>query len=525
MRADSISVDLMTTGVRHVAEQLVERGLREAFGVAGSGVSLQLITALEDLGATYYPVANESTAALIAGGVFAGAGRLAAAISIKGPGFANMLPGIVCNHLENRASITLSEAYGNDVPKFRRHKRIDQIAAGGQFFKSWATLDRVSDSLPRLLNHALEEIPGPVHLELCNAPGPAISGQLDPGTVERPMPGGVAGVLRRSRRPVVIAGSLARRRPWGQLLSSLRCPIFTTASAKGIVDERTPFSAGVYTGDGRTLAFESSILPLADCIIGLGLRNIEVVNPRSFGDRGVLLDEVTGYSEGFDGVAVCDSAAPEFVFDALRDVHWGEDAIEKAREQLCDRVAQQEWSPAICMNSLNGLSADHALVADTGNFCTVAEQCWMAGPDRPFVGSGNARYMGVGLPTGIGVALAQRSRPVIIVAGDGGIRPYFPELVLALEESLPVCMVLVSDGVFSSVVGAAPESARRSRALSIASPSWWRGAEGIGLDACRVESRTQFEEALSAWSRTRPLFIEAVFDPSEYAVIPNLLRA
>lgn len=514
----------MNSAVHELAQHLAAHGVREAFGVTGSGVSLQLIAALEECGVVYYPIAHEASAALMAGAVFWETGRLAVAISIKGPGFANMLPGIVCNHLDSRASVTISEAYGDDVPTFRRHKRIDQTGVGLSLMKGWTTLEGISRRLPGLLASAVEEVPGPVHVELCNGAGPTERAERT-GTFELSKLT-LPDILKRSRRPVVIAGSLARRRAWGTSLSSLRCPVFTTASGKGVIDERLPIAAGVYTGDGRELTAEASIVPESDCVIGLGLRNIEVVNPRPFGRRGVLIDEVTGHADGFEGTSIADPRAAELVLSELgAGLPWGEGLIDQVRKRLDEHVARQPWTPARCIETLNHQAFDYTLVVDTGAFCTVAEHCWVAAPRRTFIGSGNARFMGVGLPTAIGAALAVRSRPFIYIAGDGGIRPYLAELALAVEQSLPLCVILMSNGLYGSVMSTAPAAARNNRALQIARPSWWRAVEGMGVDACRVESLDGFDAVLSAWTRTRPLFVEAAFDADEYAVVPNLLRS
>ena len=94
-----------------------------------------------------------------------------------------------------------------------------------------------------------------------------------------------------SKRPVVILGSLATRRAWGKELARCRGPLFTTASAKGILDESSPYSAGVFTETGKELAPESHLFENADLVIGAGLRNTEVVTPHAFGAPLIILDE------------------------------------------------------------------------------------------------------------------------------------------------------------------------------------------------------------------------------------------
>ena len=78
-------------------------------------------------------------------------------------------------------------------------------------------------------------------------------------------------LLRNAKRPVVIAGALASRAGLGAALAKLNFPVFSTAAAKGIVDERAPNAAGLWTGVGLELTPEHVLLPQADLIIGIGL--------------------------------------------------------------------------------------------------------------------------------------------------------------------------------------------------------------------------------------------------------------
>ena len=49
---------------------------------------------------------------------------------------------------------------------------------------------------------------------------------------------------------MIVGASTVRNKQIGEYLRQLNIPIFTTASAKGIVDETLDCSAGVYTGVG-----------------------------------------------------------------------------------------------------------------------------------------------------------------------------------------------------------------------------------------------------------------------------------
>jgi thiamine pyrophosphate-dependent acetolactate synthase large subunit-like protein len=174
---------------------------------------------------------------------------------------------------------------------------------------------------------------------------------------------------------------------------------------------------------------------------------------------------------------------------------------------------------------LNARPPGTTLVTDTGSFCTIAEHLWRAGGRRAYLGTSNGRYMGTGIPTAIGAAVAAPGRPVVCLVGDGGVRMHPAEVRLAVAERLPVCFILMSDGRFGSVASAAgPAGAAVPRAVGVDGASWWRAFEAMGCDACRAESAATFEAALAAWAGDRPLFVEAAFEPAAYAAMTRELR-
>src|SRR3989344_2101615 len=127
--------------IAKLAEALSEQKIKWAFGVTGGGASLELITALNEKGIKYYPVAHEAAAVMMAGACSKDGITRAAAITIKGPGFANALPGILSNNYEARPAITISEAYSPATPAHKTHKRLDHFAASVVFVKAFSAVD------------------------------------------------------------------------------------------------------------------------------------------------------------------------------------------------------------------------------------------------------------------------------------------------------------------------------------------------------------------------------------------------
>lgn len=512
-----------------LASGLAAAGVRHCFGITGSGPTWRLLSSLEARGVRYHRAAHEGAAAMMAGGVIQASGLPSASLSIKGPGVANLASGVAYNHFEGIPSLSISEAYGLGTAPGRMHKRMDHARLLGGITRAVWGLPRAAAGVGDLLSTARQEVPGPVHVELAET-APEVGGVdgIEPPTRPEVRWEFLAERVRRARRPALVVGSLARRRAWGSRLASLQIPVFTTAGGRGVLDERLPQAAGVFTGDGKQLAPETWLLEQADLVIGLGLRNLEVTSAHPFRCASVLLDEASGpHAEGFAAEAWVPGAPPaafEASLDALSEFQWGLDDLQSGLRAMRDELISAGWLPARCFAVLDALAEPHALVLDTGSFCTIAEHIWRCGPRRPLAGSNNGRFMGGGIPVATGFALGAPGVPVFCAVGDGGLRMHSGELALAVERKLPLCVVYCCDGRYGSIVAGAVGAGLFSGAVTIADPSWCRIAEAMGCEADRVSSEGELESALRAWGRNGPRFIEAVFEPELYAVMTRRLR-
>lgn len=516
-----------------LARAFMEQGLLNVFGVTGGGSSWRLISALERAGACYYPASHEASAAIMAGAARRASGRPAAAIGIKGPGLANMLPGIAFNHFENVPMVSVCEAYAPSVPRFRMHKRLDHGAMLRPICKGSVSMANAPRRLPALLKLAVAEIPGPVHIDLCegeavSVPWHATAADPDDQGLGARAFEAVTSRIAQSSRPLLVVGSVAMRRDWGAFLGNVNVPILTTAAAKGAIDEQAPNALGVYTGDGGPVAPENDALRSCDLVIGLGLRNVEVLSPRSFERPTLLLDSsCAGHASGFGEDTACVALSDARIADILgmlRDRAWGAELVSRLRRRVDEVLRADEWLPAACFHALNALEYDHWLVLDTGSFCTVGEHVWRAGPGRRFFGSSNGRYMGGAIPTAIGAAAAMTGVPIFCATGDGGVRMYTADIALAVKHRLAVCFMLMSDGRYGSIACAPGALGLSGGAIDMSGHGWAASAEAIGCEAHVVGDVGKLEHAVSGWRRLGPLFLECRFPPAPYAAMTKDLR-
>lgn len=521
--------------IAQLAGQLKTHGVEKAFGVVGSGPSLRLVLTLESAGVRYYPVAHEAAAALMAGACCRFGLTRGAAITIKGPGFVNLLPAMLSNLYENRPALTISEAYPPDTPRSRAHKRAEHQILSSSLVKGFAFWDGEAGTSSALLRLAADEVAGPVHLELAAKPVSGISVANRPCPPPRPVDEAllekVIQNIRLSQRPALVLGSPAWRRLPGIRWDKAGVPVCTTAAGKGAVDETSPVAGGVVTGEIKELSPETVVLDHADLIIGIGLRNTEVILAQPYAAPLILLDFIDGdLHQGFETVlsliATDLHAAVDQLLVELARRSWGEAVIAERASRLSEALLSGKWLPAPVFQLLQAaLGPEAVLVLDTGLFCTIGETVWRSTSPRTFCGSSVGRFMGTALPTAIGVALSESAGPVVAVCGDGGLRPYLPEIRLAVEHQLPLLLVLMTDGRYGTIAAGAPPGAKDHPALMIQNPHWWPVLAAMGCAARPVASLAELDRALGEWNfRQGPLFLEMAFDPQLYQTMTEKLR-
>jgi acetolactate synthase-1/2/3 large subunit len=514
--------------IAHLAQELVRLGTRCTFGIPGEGPSLELLTELQRFGCPFHLVSHEAAGALMAGGFGRVTGIPGVCLSIKGPGFSNMLTGIASNWLDRNPVLSLSESYGPGSSPDRMHKRMAHAAMIKPVTKAYA--DNPSpDLLPRLWNLCLAEEPGPVHLD--------ISARMEQTDIEssaleaacsQALPLDIVRRLQHTRKPVVLAGALASRRSWGSKLSALNIPVFTTVAGKGVLDETLPSAVGVFTNSGGPYAPESRLLPKADLIVGLGLRTTELIDIKPLPVPLIALDELPGRVNGLGAVAEAPVNADAFLetLDFLASKEWGSAEVAETKATLGKRLALHGWLPAAAFRVVQDvLPTTTRFFLDTGNFCTIGEHTLIAYHPHQIMGSALGRSMGVALPTSVGAALALPSISVVVAVGDGGIRMYPDVITIAVRKKLPLLVLLMTDGFFSSVRQGAVKKGLAQQPLRLESSYWADVFRIFGCPAERIASCVALESALRAWDRsTGPLFLELAFDADAYLSMTEGIR-
>jgi acetolactate synthase-1/2/3 large subunit len=516
--------------IEALAGQIAARNVGHIFGIPGSGPSLVLLDALEKQGVHFHLTHFEGSAAIMAGAIGKLSGHSGVAISIKGPGLANMLPGLAACALDAFPVVSISEAYLPDTPPEIAHKRIDHEKLLAAIAKFQSGLSLKGPHFEQLAQRAESEVPGVVHLNIAAASCDeykwddiAKIKKNDSAQLER-----AERLLHQSKQPVIIAGTLATRSHWCEKLNVLSLPVFTTAAAKGAVNESLAHAAGVFTGVGGPLTTEKHILPHADLILSIGLRHTEVLAVKAFDCPSIHLDPLgADHSFGFkfDSTIKGSPMQVEALLDGLTRKQWGLDIVESARQRLNEKLEASSFLPGNVYHCVAAhFKNEVRLVLDTGNFCTIAEHAWEVPRPDLYLACGQGRYMGVGIPLGIGAAIYDSTKPTVVFTGDGGIGMYVAEIKLAVQEHLPLLIVLLTDSFLGTIRGGSLQKGFSEHPAVISQPSWVKTIAGFGVPGTRAEKVDQIEKSLADWDQKGPLFLEIPFDADEYQHMTDGIR-
>jgi acetolactate synthase-1/2/3 large subunit len=284
----------------------------------------------------------------------------------------------------------------------------------------------------------------------------------------------------------------------------------------------------VFTGVGGSLAPENHILPKADLIVAIGLRHNEVLSVKPFDCPSIQLDPLgEEYSFGFKFNCKIEGSSGqiEALLEGLAEKPWGLDIVEASRQRLNEKLDASSFLPANVYRCIAAHFKNEArVVLDTGNFCTIAEHVWEVLRPDLYLACGQGRYMGVSIPLGIGAAIYDSEKPTVVFTGDGGIGMFVSELKLAVQQQLPLLILLLTDSFLGTIRGGSLQKGLSQRPAVISQPSWIKAIEGFDLPAARVETVNQIEKSLTKWDQKGPLFLEIPFEADEYQRMTEGIR-
>ncbi len=189
-----------------------------------------------------------------------------------------------------------------------------------------------------------------------------------------------------------------------------------------------------------------------------------------------------------------------------------EDLFPTGEELTMGEVLQQ-------LNELTGGEA--IIVTDVGQHQMVACRYARFNHSRSNITSGGLGTMGFALPAAIGAKFGAPDRPVVAIAGDGGIQMTIQELGTIMQTGIDVKIIILNNR-FLGMVRQWQELFNDGRYsfVDIASPNFVTVASGYGIAGQQVSTRTDLQPALQKMLAHPGAFLLEVMVAQEHNIFP-----
>ena len=344
-------------------------------------------------------------------------------------------------------------------------------------------------------------------------------------------------LLSSSQRPVIVAGHGVRlSKAYHELqmfASAIDAPVVTTQGGKGVMDEHSPYSGGVFGSFGPDSA--NALVSEADLLIAVGTRlgaldTIEqtpaLIDPQR---QGILQIDTEPLNAAFtlptDTVIIGDAAA------VLARICTDYAAVKVSRaESATARVARAVREhdlplPSAHTSDATPLRPERVISILQDVFPRDGIVLTDAGENRIFMlrwfkSHGGGAYlmphggggMGYAVGAAFGAKLAHPDRPVMAVCGDGGFPMTMNALMNGVQERIPFVVVIFNNGSLGWAMHVTPKEKQHHYAFVDFDHA--AIARAMGCRGVRVESPDALKSALlEALSSTVPFVIDARIAP------------
>jgi len=523
----------MMTGGQAVAETLSAIGVKHVFGIV-SVHNLPIYDALSlhrDI--QVINVRHEQAAAHAADAYSRVTGELGVLLTSTGPGAVNAVPGIYeAAFVSSRVMMITGQIESRFRGKGKGflHEHEKQPEMLNTVCRSVASV-RYTEDISRELARVADDIrrgrpqPGaieiPIDLQYRTTDIEIVgSSKTERVAPDETLLDQAAEILRTAERPVIWAGGGVNISGAAQELTAfaerLGAPVVTTIEGRGSISETHPLSLGFRTD--RVSGLE--IFEEADAVLAVGTRfqnyatrvwslpmpeklvHVDV-DPEVIGRNYPTAVAVVGDAKlGLEGLLERineGNVDDQFVDRCLK--------IRASDEQAVREEIGSDHSQIVSIIR-RLLPEDSPIVRDS----TVPNYTW-GNRLLPIVRSRTsvrpaAVAIGPGLPLGMGAAIGS-GHHTLIVQGDGGLQLSIGELSACAEHQIPVIVLVFNDSGYNILRIIQDNVLGRKHGTELPTIDFVKVAEGMGVDAERVDGLEEFEPALTrALERQGPSLLD-----------------
>jgi len=544
------------TGARMVVEALKREGVEIVFGYPGGAI----IDVYDELYKTpeihHVLVRHEQGAAHAADGYARSTGKVGVAIATSGPGATNTVTGIATAYMDSIPIVVITgqvptKLIGNDA-----FQEVDITGITRPITKHNFLVKRIED-LPRILKAAFYIArtgrPGPVLIDLpkdvqqakgeFNYPEEIHLRSYNPTyephikQIEKAYL-----LLEKAERPVFLVGggviSSGAASEVRELAERLNLPVTMTLMGLGGFPGDHDQSLGMLGMHGTYYA--NMAVANCDVLLAVGARFDDRVTGKvdAFAPHAKIIHIDIDPSSIQKNVKVdvpivadCKRALTRLL-EVIKEVGkpkkywkerfkdwWEQIEIWRRRYPLTYKEDPNYIKPQFVIEKLYELTKGEAIICtEVGQNQMWTAQYYKFKYPRTLISSGGLGTMGFGFPASIGAQMGNPGKLVIDIAGDGSIQMNIQELATAMDQKLPIKIIILNNG-YLGMVRQWQELfyGKRYSAVKFATiPDFVKIAEAYGAVGMRITKPQEVEPTLKKiLSMDKLVILDVIIAPEE----------
>ncbi|GCF09447.1 thiamine pyrophosphate-binding protein [Dictyobacter arantiisoli] len=535
------------TGAQAIIATLRAYNVDTIFGIPGVH-TLPIYDAIyHEPGLRHILARHEQGAGFMAEGYARISGRPGVVCTITGPGVTNVTTPAASAYADSVPLLVISSALSRATQGLNRgelHEVKDQLGIM-QALVGWTRAINYVEEIPEAIHDAFRvmyqgrprgaylQIPYDLLLQTADVTIPALD------LWERPLPAieplaAAVDVLREAQRPLIIAGNgvtaSGANQQLLQLAELLQAPVLLGSKSHDVLPTRHPLV--IATNDNLPLELDAFIAT-RDVVLVVGSK---LGAERTAGGRLPLPDnlihididpmEIGHAYRAQVGIVSDAKVALETLFKLLKSYPMERTAPESAladlRETIYEYTLEFQGENLQLLEgvriALEQMPAETVVVADM-TMLGYAAACYLPmRQPRTFIHPSELCTIGSGLPMALGAQLAIPGRPVIALCGDGGFLLNSSELATAVQEKIPVIVVIFNDATFTRVkTDQRTNYDKHYIATDLQAPDYLLLAQAFHAQSMRAETAEALSSAIKKASQHNgPTIIEVPLLPRQW---------
>lgn len=538
------------TGADILVKSLELEGVKVMFGYPGAAIT-DFYDSLTRSSMRHILVRQEQNAGHAANGYARITGKPGVCVTTSGPGATNLITALATAYMDSIPIVAItgqvsSELLGRDV-----FQEAD-ITGATESFTKYSYLVKSAEDIPRIVKEAFYIAstgrPGPVLIDFPKDIQKAKAVFAYPEKVEirgyKPTIKGHVGQIKRvqrainnAERPVICAGGgifgSGAQEALENFAVNLNIPVVSTLMGIGAIPTEHPLYMGMLGGHGRASSNEA--MHHSDLLLIIGAR---------VSDRAVLLPSEVEKATKIVHIDIDPAEIGKNVSTSIPIVGDIKEILNQILEgglepkndewvsSLAAKKSELQWDMSERTHTINPrqfleymveqLPENHVYCADVGQNQIWSAMASKVSKDGRFLTSGGMGTMGYSVPAAVGAKVADPSKMVVAVCGDGAFQMEMMELGTIRQHDIPIKIVVMNN----SYLGLVREMQKKSYQCNYCavdlygSPDAVLIAKAYDIPGRCVTNMQEAKEAVAEMLLTEgPYLLECIVDCEESAVV------